>query len=175
MFRRESEDAPGGIFSKKLTLAEQNHDVGNLKHWLAGAKQPFMVLTDHKNLEYLHTAKRINSRQACWVLFFTMFNFTMVYRPKLLLNCWVNAIKWKFDREIGNTIPYHVPEECTYVPPRLRSTLITWAYTSPASGHLGTWCTLELIQEKCWWLSVLDVNHHVSSCSMCTQAKVPCH
>jgi hypothetical protein len=37
--------------------------------------------TDHKNLEYLHTAKRLNSRQALWTLKFTLFNFTISYRP----------------------------------------------------------------------------------------------
>ena len=34
---------------------------------------PFQVWTDHKNLEYLHTAKRLNSRQAQWALFFARF------------------------------------------------------------------------------------------------------
>lgn len=30
------------------------------RHWLEGVIQPFMVLTDHKNLEYLQTARRLN-------------------------------------------------------------------------------------------------------------------
>ena len=36
---------------------------------------------DHKNLEYIRSAKRLNSRQACWSLFFAHFNFTLSYRP----------------------------------------------------------------------------------------------
>lgn len=36
--------------------------------------------TDHKNLEY-KTAKRRNSCQACWSLFFTWFNFVLFYCP----------------------------------------------------------------------------------------------
>ncbi len=51
------------------------------RHWLEGAQQPFMVLTDHKNLEYLREAKRLNPRQARWALFFTRFNFSISYRP----------------------------------------------------------------------------------------------
>ncbi len=40
------------------------------RHWLEGARHPFTVLTDHRNLEYLKTAKRLNPRQARWSLFF---------------------------------------------------------------------------------------------------------
>ncbi|KAK3530649.1 hypothetical protein QTP86_030915, partial [Hemibagrus guttatus] len=52
-----------------------------LGHWLEGAHHPFQVLTDHRNLEYLRGAKRLNPRQARWALFFTRFQFTVSYRP----------------------------------------------------------------------------------------------
>lgn len=33
--------------------------------------------------------------------------------------CWVNAKQWYFDREVANSLPFHVPDECpancTYV------------------------------------------------------------
>lgn len=53
------------FFSRKLSLAERNYDIGNRellaiklaleewRHWLEGARYPFSVLTDHKNLQYL--------------------------------------------------------------------------------------------------------------------------
>ncbi|KAK3571176.1 hypothetical protein QTP86_004921 [Hemibagrus guttatus] len=56
---------PCAFFSCKLNPAERNYDIGNRellavklaleewRHWLEGAKHPFLVLTDHKNLEYL--------------------------------------------------------------------------------------------------------------------------
>lgn len=77
-------------YSRKLTSTEQNYDVGDCKllamkaafeqwcHWLEGSKHPFLVLTDHRNLEYLHSAKR----QARWACFFTRFQFTVTYRPR---------------------------------------------------------------------------------------------
>ena len=40
-----------------------------------------MVWTDHKNLQYIKKAKRLNSRQACWSLFFNRFDFSLSYRP----------------------------------------------------------------------------------------------
>lgn len=69
-----------------------NHELLALKmaleewqHWLDGSEQPFLVLTNHKNLAYIETARRLNSRQARWALFFffffARFNFTVTYRP----------------------------------------------------------------------------------------------
>lgn len=84
---------PCAFFSKKLSPAEKNYDIGNRellaiklaleewRHWLEGATHPFLVLTDHKNLAYLQDAKRLNPRQARWALFFTRFDFKISYRP----------------------------------------------------------------------------------------------
>uniref|UniRef100_A0A8C6PPJ8 ribonuclease H n=1 Tax=Nothobranchius furzeri TaxID=105023 RepID=A0A8C6PPJ8_NOTFU len=84
---------PCAYFSCKLTPAERNYDIGNRellavklaleewRHWLEGAEQPFLVWTDHKNLEYVRTAKRLNPRQARWALFFDRFNFNLSFRP----------------------------------------------------------------------------------------------
>lgn len=49
-------------------------------HWLEGAKHPFEVITNQCNLEYLRDDKPLNPRQACWALFFTQFNFIVIYR-----------------------------------------------------------------------------------------------
>ena len=68
--------------SKRLSNSEWNYDVGNRellvvkfaleewRHWLEGAKQPFIVWTDHKNLEFIRKVKKLNSRQARWALLF---------------------------------------------------------------------------------------------------------
>jgi len=84
---------PCAFFSRKLSLAEKKYDVGDRellavklaleewRHWLEGSKLPFLVWTDHRNLEYLRTAKRLNPRQARWTLFFSRFHFPLSYRP----------------------------------------------------------------------------------------------
>ena len=94
--QRESVDGhlhPCAFFSRKLTPAEKNYDVGNRellavhdslkewRHWLEGATQPFLVLSDHKNLIYLQSAKRLSPRQSRWALFFTRFNFSISFKP----------------------------------------------------------------------------------------------
>lgn len=64
------------FFSYRLSPAERNYDIcnrellavrlalGEWRHWLEGLAQPFLVWTDHKNLEYVHSARRLSSRQA---------------------------------------------------------------------------------------------------------------
>ena len=95
--QRATEDGkmhPCAFYSRRLTPAECNYDIGNRellavklaleewRHWLeVPMAVPFVVWTDHKNLEYIQTAKRLNSRQRRWSLFFTRFNFTLSYRP----------------------------------------------------------------------------------------------
>ena len=59
------------LLAVKLALEEW-------RHWLEGARHPFTVLTDHKNLEYIREARRLNPRQARWALFFIRFDFTLL-------------------------------------------------------------------------------------------------
>ncbi len=68
-------------FSHRLSPAECNYNVGNREllavklalvewcHWLEGSGVPFVVWTDHKNLEYIKSAKRLHFRHAQWALF----------------------------------------------------------------------------------------------------------
>lgn len=84
---------PVAFASHKLSPPERNYDVGDrellaikfaLEEWrylLEGASQPIIIFTDHRNLEYLRTAKRLRPRQARWALFFSRFNFHISYRP----------------------------------------------------------------------------------------------
>lgn len=84
---------PIAFFSRKLSAPERNYDVGDqellaikaaLEEWrylLEGAAHSILLYTDHKNLEYLRTAKCLKPRQARWALFFSRFSFHVTYRP----------------------------------------------------------------------------------------------
>ncbi|KAK3568984.1 hypothetical protein QTP86_021609 [Hemibagrus guttatus] len=99
---------PCAFYSQKLTAAETNYDVSNRellsikaaleewRHWLEGVRHPFLVLTDHRNLEYLRGAKWLNPRQARWALFFTRFQFSVTYRPGSK-NCKADVLSRQFE------------------------------------------------------------------------------
>ncbi|KAK3561619.1 hypothetical protein QTP86_010759 [Hemibagrus guttatus] len=119
---------PCAFFSRKLSPAEANYDIGNRellaiklaleewRHWLEGAKHPFVVLTDHKNLEYLRAVKRLNPRQARWALFFTRFQFTIAYRPGPK-NVMVDALSQLHGREEPSEEPEPILPEKLFVSP----------------------------------------------------------
>lgn len=69
------------------------------------------MLTDHKNLEYLRTAKRINPHQAQWSLLFSRFHFTVTYRPGSK-NVKADALSRQFD---GETNPVNSETENSYL------------------------------------------------------------
>ena len=91
-FFHRPEDPPQRL-SLPPSNTRRNYDIGNReflagklaleewRHWLEGTKVPFLVWTDHRNIKYIRSAKRLNSRKASWSLFFDRFNFTLSYRP----------------------------------------------------------------------------------------------
>jgi len=81
------------FYSKSLSPVERNYEIHDKeilaiictleewKHFLEGAQHLVEIWTDHKNLEYFMTAKKLNRRQACWFLYLARFNFKLTYRP----------------------------------------------------------------------------------------------
>ncbi len=183
---------PCAYFSRKLTPAEQNYDIGNQEllaiklaleewhHWLEGASAPFTVITDHKNLQFLRDARRLNPRHARWAPFFTRFLFSSTYRPgsqdlkadalarlhapyqpsepepilppALILS----PIQWELTKNIHDTTrtepsPQGGPEGRTYVPSSQNFTLLGSVHKVPGSGHPGSQRTLSLLQARYWW------------------------
>ncbi|KAI2665857.1 Transposon Tf2-6 polyprotein [Labeo rohita] len=184
---------PCAYFSHKLNPAERNYDVGNRellaiklaleewRHWLEGSKHPFTVLTDHKNLEYLRSAKMLNHRKARWALFFTRFDFLVTYRPDsqntkadalsrihepgqpaissepiLPTSIIVAPVAWDVMTEITEAQvldppPANCPADLTYVPPNLRQRVLSEVHSVPSSGHPGIEATHHLLSNKFWW------------------------
>ncbi|KAI2661335.1 Transposon Tf2-6 polyprotein [Labeo rohita] len=187
---------PCAYFSHKLSPAECNYDVGNRellamklaleewRHWLEGAKHPFTVLTDHKNLEYLRSAKVLNHRQARWALYFTRFRFQVSYRPGsqntkadalsrlhessqptnppeplLPTSVIVAPVNWDIMTEISEAQaqdppPPDCPANLTFVPPDLRSRVLAEVHSVPSSGHPGIESTLHLLSNRFWWPTI---------------------
>jgi len=89
------------------------------RHWLEGTQQPFLVWSDHKNLTYLGTAKRLNSGQARWSLFFSRFDFIITFRPGSH-NTKADALSHLFPERTSSV------SEDTILPPTRVIGMVTW-------------------------------------------------
>ena len=83
---------PCAYFSRKNTPAECNYQIHDkellaiinaLKEWESELISVinFQILTDHRNLRYFTTMKRLNERQMRWADILSRYNFTLHYRP----------------------------------------------------------------------------------------------
>jgi len=84
---------PVAFYSKSLSPVERNYEIHDKemlaiicvleewRHFLEGARHPVKIWTDHKNLEYFMTAKKLNCRQARWFLYLARFDFRLIHRP----------------------------------------------------------------------------------------------
>src|SRR3981189_3149820 len=116
---------PVSFLSKSLSAGKHNyeiHDVEMLavmraleewRHYLEGAKHPFEIWTDHKNLEYFWTAQKLNRRQARWSLFLSRFNFSLHHKPSWSMGK-PDTLSKRADhgsgQEDNNNIPLFPPE-----------------------------------------------------------------
>lgn len=196
LFQRSASDSklhPCAFFSRRLSPAERNYDVGNRellavklaleewRHWLEGSVLPFIVWTDHRDLEYIQSARRLNSRQARWALFFTRFKFTITFRPGhkntkpdalsrqfapeegestpdtiLPASCMLGAVTWEIERVVREAQhtqpdPGGGPLNRLFVPLAVRSQVLRWAHESRLSGHPGIRRMISWLRRSFWW------------------------
>jgi hypothetical protein len=84
---------PVAYYSKSLSETERNYEIHDKemlaiiraldewRHFLEGATHKVEIWTDHKNLEYFMSAKKLNCRQARWSLTLARFDFIMHHWP----------------------------------------------------------------------------------------------
>jgi len=85
---------PVAFYSKFLSSMEWNYEIHDkemlaiicaLEEWryfLEEVTYPVEIWTNHKNLEYFMTAKKLNHCQARWSLHLARFNFLLYYCPR---------------------------------------------------------------------------------------------
>ncbi|KAL5614260.1 uncharacterized protein BROUX77_000097 [Berkeleyomyces rouxiae] len=88
----EGELRPVAFFSKKLSPAEVNYEIHDkellavvkcLEEWRGELKSlgaPFKILTDHKNLQYFMTTRKLSERQVRWSQKLSEYDFQLEFR-----------------------------------------------------------------------------------------------
>jgi len=84
---------PVAFLSKSLNAVERNYEIYDKemlaiiraleewRHFVEGARHNVEIWTDHRNLEYFMSAKKLNRRQARWSLYLSRFDFNLHHRP----------------------------------------------------------------------------------------------
>jgi len=81
------------FYSKSLNDVERNYNMHDKemmgiiraleawRHHLEGAKHRVEIWSDHQNLQYFMSSKKLNCRQVRWVLYLSRFDFEMINKP----------------------------------------------------------------------------------------------
>lgn len=174
---------PCAFFSLCLSPAERNYDIGNREllavklaleewwYWLEGTKEPFMVWTDHKNLEYLRTTDAL-SRQF-------QKGEDPNKEPVTILppSCVIATLTWDIKERVriateGQPGPSACPANCLYVPETLRSEVLQWAHPPKFNCHPGSQRTRDfLLQCFLWPILEDDTRDFVKACSISNHNK----
>jgi transposase InsO family protein len=117
---------PVSFLSKTLSPVERNYEIYDKemlaivraleewRHWLEGARHQFEVWTDHKNLEYFRTARKLNRRQARWSLLLSRFDYKLYHKPGRTMGK-PDALSRRADHGTG----LHDNEDVTLLKPEL--------------------------------------------------------
>uniref|UniRef100_A0A670IHI8 Gypsy retrotransposon integrase-like protein 1 n=1 Tax=Podarcis muralis TaxID=64176 RepID=A0A670IHI8_PODMU len=201
---------PCAFYSRQLLPAERNYIVWERellaikvafevwRHHLEGARHPVEVRTDHRNLEYLQTTRKLNQRQIRWALFFSRFQFRIRYIPSSQ-NQKTDALSRKPE---DNADTVQQAEPTTILPPaaflatqeaqplqvrvREQQRVDAWAQDrlrELAEGSSPQYPGLVLHQglllhhgrlREFWWPRLkADVARYVAGCDVCRRAKGP--
>jgi len=102
------------FYSKSLSPVERNYKIHDkemlaiirvLEEWryfLEGAWHPVEIWTDHKNLEYFMTTKKLNRCQARWSLYLARFDFKLIHRPGRSMGK-PDTLSWRLDHGKGTS------------------------------------------------------------------------
>ena len=160
------------------------------RHRLEGTVEPFHIWTDHKNLAYLRSAKRLNSHQARWSLFLSRFHYTISFCPGSK-NGKPDALSrlepimpspqmiGPAPLEIENTVheaprnhpdPGLGPPNRLFVPEGVWSQVSLWGHASRFTCHPGAKLTLQFLRQHFWWPGqAKDVGEFVAACMVCAR------
>src|SRR5260370_18626911 len=163
---------PLAYYSATLSPAERNYDIykrellavmKSLTHWrhyLGWTKFPFIILTDHANLQYWKAPKNLNRRTAHWHADLQEYDFEIHYIPRKtntgpdILSHPLNVDQGKEDNQ-GITVlpPKTFINQVTLSQPTETSKrdLMTLVHDHPTAGHPGRDETLRQAQKHRKW------------------------
>ena len=195
---------PVEFFSATFTPTERNYDVYErellaimkaLAHWrpyLGWTKEPFLIQTDHANLQYWKSPRNLNRRTARWHADLQDYDFVLQHIPGKtntlpdVLSRLPTEDKGKddnkgiiiFPKSRINSAQQDYPPGKISVPalPEIRKGILRSCHDHPTMGHPGRDETLRKVRERYWWPKMKEwVSTYVKGCAICQQSKILTH
>ena len=192
---------PVAYYSATFTAMGQNYDIYEqellaiikaLAHWrpyLGWTKVPFIIQTDHANLQYWKSPRNLNRQTAQWHADLQEYDFQLEYIPGKT-NTVADALSRPADINQGQKdnkgitiLPQqihvlHMPTGQIMVPniKELKRAIVSKSHNAPTTGHPGRDKTLWRVQQNYWWVGMKKwVKDYVKGCTICQQTKVQTH
>jgi hypothetical protein len=167
----------------------------SLAHWrpyLGWTKEPFLIQTDHANLQYWKSPRNLNHRTAQWHADLQEYDFVLQHIPgkSNTLPDMLSQLPAKDDGKEDN-------RDITILPPGVIGTIsntcllgkisvptvtkVRWGilhlhHDHTSAGHLGRDETLRKVQWCFWWPGMKEwIADYVKGCSICQQSKILTH
>ena len=149
---------PLAYYSATLSPAERNYDIyerellavmkslAHWRHYLGWTKFPFIILTDHTNLQYWKAPKNLNRRMAQWHADLQEYNFEIHYIPGKtntgpdILSRPLNVNQGQEDNQDMTVLPpaKFIGQILMSAPSEMRKRdLMTLVHNHPTAGHPG--------------------------------------
>ena len=193
---------PIAYYSATFNAVERNYDIyerellaviKSLEHWrphLAATSQPVKVLTDHANLTFWKSPRKVNRRVAQWFATLQDYNLEIQHIPGKLhaasdmLSRRPDTNKGEEDNQDLVLLPpktfVHVADEVLqeatgkiYVSEEhTKKDILARCHDHPTAGHLGRDATYQAVNRTYWWSGMRKwITEYVKGCATCQQNK----
>src|SRR6267154_2167957 len=184
---------PLAYYSATLSPAERNYDIyerellammkslAHWRHYLGWTKFPFIILTDHANLQYWKAPKNLNRRTARWHADLQEYDFEIHYIPGKtntgpdILSRPLNVEQGQEDnRDVIILPPAKFIGQISVSTPleTQKRDLMTLVHDHPTAGHPGRDETLRQAQNHLIWKGMKAwIADYVTGCAICQQNK----
>ena len=160
------------------------------RHYLGWAKTPFIIHTNHANLQYWKSPRNLNHHIARWHADLQEYDYVLEYTPGK-----TNTATDMLSRPPGKDHGEEDNNDITIIPPHrawtaktiggrtivpnfkeIRRTILSNNHDLPTTGHPGRDKTLRKIQEHYWWPGIKDgVIKYIKGYAICQQSKILTH
>ncbi|CAJ0944293.1 unnamed protein product [Ranitomeya imitator] len=180
---------PCAFFSSNFSSAKRNYDVGNRellaikltfeewRHFLEWAVHRITVITDHKNLSYIETAKRLVPRMSRLMPYLAVLIRYHPEPPSSILQhgVVVAGVSYELEQEIRKAqslAPPSLADNKLFCPSSVSIEDSPGVPRFCLIGHPGMSATRKAITRLFWWPSMnSDIIEFVSACDTCARAK----